>query len=57
MFEQVFPHFATGFIEHLKGQVGLAGPNQVSLLPVSEQLVLKRGAGRSVPPRRSATAL
>ena len=42
VFEQVFPHFATGFIEHLKGQVGLAGPNQVSLLPVSEQLVLKR---------------
>ena len=42
VFEQVFPHFATGFVEHLKGQVGLAGPNQVSLLPVSEQLVLKR---------------
>ena len=42
VFEQVVPHFATGFIEHLKGQVGLAGPNQVSLLPVSEQLVLKR---------------
>ena len=42
MFEQVFPHFATGFIEHLKGQVGLAGPRQVSLLSVSEQLALKR---------------
>ena len=42
VFEQVFPHFATGFIEHLKGQVGLAGPRQVSLLSVSEQLALKR---------------
>ena len=50
VFEQVFPHFATGFIEHLKGQVGLAGPNQVSLLPVSEQLVPEARAGRSVPP-------
>ena len=42
VFEQVFPHFATGFIEHLKGQVGLAGPRQPSLLTVSEQLALKR---------------
>ena len=36
------PQFATGFIEHLKGQVGLAGSRQASLLPVSEQLSLKR---------------
>ena len=42
VFEQVFPHFAAGFIEHLKGQVGLAGPQQTSLLPISEQLSLKR---------------
>ena len=42
MFEQVFPHFAAGFIAHLKGQVGLAGPRQASLLPISEQLALKR---------------
>ena len=42
VFEQVFPHFATGFIEHLKGQVGLAGPHQTSLLAISEQLSLKR---------------
>ena len=42
VFEQVFPHFARGFIEHLKGQVGMAGPRQASLLPVSEQLALKR---------------
>ena len=42
VFEQVVPHFAAGFIEHLKGQVGLAGPHQTSLLPVSEQLSLKR---------------
>ena len=42
VFEQVFPHFAAGFIAHLKGQVGLAGPRQTSLLPVSEQLALKQ---------------
>ena len=42
VFEQVFPHFAAGFIAHLKDQVGLAGPRQSSLLPVSEQLALKR---------------
>ena len=42
VFEQVFPHFAAGFIAHLKGQVGLAGPRQASLLTVSEQLTLKR---------------
>ena len=42
VFEQIFPHFATGFIEHLKGQVGLSGPQQASLLPVAEQLSLKR---------------
>ena len=42
VFEQVFPQFAAGFIEHLKGQVGLAGPQQTSLLPISEQLSLKR---------------
>ena len=42
VFERVFPHFAAGFIAHLKGQVGLAGPRQTSLLPMSEQLALKR---------------
>ena len=42
VFEQVFPHFARGFIEYLQGQVGLTSPHQVSLLPISEQLALKR---------------
>ena len=42
VFEQVFPHFAAGFIEHLKGQEALAGPHQTSLLPIAEQLSLKR---------------
>ena len=42
VFEHVFPHFAAGFIEHLKGQIGLAGPHQASLLPIAEQLSLKR---------------
>ena len=42
VFEQVFPHFAAGFIEYLKGQVGVTGPDQTSMLHVSEQLSLKR---------------
>ena len=42
VFEEVFPKFAEGFIEHLRGQVGLAGPQQTSLLPVAEQLSLKQ---------------
>ena len=42
VFEGVFPYFAAGFIEHLKGQVGLAGPHQTALLPISQQLLLKR---------------
>ena len=42
VFEQVFPYFARGFVEYLKGQEGLAGPRQTSLLPVTEQLALKR---------------
>ena len=42
VFEQVFPHFAAGFIEYLKGQVGATGANQTSMLHVSEQLSLKR---------------
>ena len=40
VFERIFPHFAEGFIEHLQGQVGLAGPQQASLLPMAEQLSL-----------------
>ena len=42
VFEEVFPHFAEGFIEHLKGQVGMAGPQQASMLPIVEQLQLKQ---------------
>ena len=42
VFERVFPHFAAGFIAHLKGQVGLAGPRQALFLSTSEQLALKR---------------
>ena len=40
VFERIFPHFAEGFIEHLRGQVGLGGPQQASLLPMAEQLSL-----------------
>ena len=42
VFEQVFPHFAAGFIEYLKGQVGVAGSHQNSLSSIDEHLSLKR---------------
>ena len=42
VFEHIFSHFAEGFIEHLKGQAGLAASIQASLLPVAEQLSLKQ---------------
>ena len=42
VFEGIFSHFAEGFIEHLRGQAGLAAPLQASLLPVAQQLSLKR---------------
>ncbi len=42
VFEQIFPHFAKGFIEHLRGQADLAGDRQPSLLPAAQQLALKR---------------
>ncbi len=42
VFERIFSHFAKGFIEHLRGQAGLAAPLQASLLPVAQQLSLKR---------------
>ena len=42
VFEEVFPHFAAGFIEHIKGHAGLTGSHQTSLLPISEQLALER---------------
>ncbi len=41
VFEQVFPHFARGFIEHMKSQGGVTSPRQASLLSISEQLALK----------------
>ena len=42
VFEHIFPHFAEGFIEHLRGQEGVAGPQQTVLLPVAQQISLKR---------------
>ena len=42
VFERIFSHFAEGFIEHLRGQAGLAAPLQASLLPVAQQLSLKQ---------------
>ncbi len=57
VFERVFPHFAAGFITHLKGQMGLAGPRQTSLLPVSEQLALKREPETRTSAARYSTAL
>ena len=42
VFEQIFIHFAEGFIEHLKGQEDVAGPRQTALLPGAQQFSLKR---------------
>ena len=42
VFDQVFPHFAEGFIEHLKRQPGIADPQQKKLFPVTQQLSLKQ---------------
>ena len=37
VFERVFPHFAAGFIEHLRGTIGLGGNDQTSLSSAAEQ--------------------
>ena len=42
VFEHIFTQFAEGFIEHLRGQEGVAGPQQTALLPVAQQFSLKR---------------
>ena len=42
VFEEIFPHFAEGFIEHLRGQPPLTGAQQGTLLPITQQLALKQ---------------
>lgn len=42
VFEEIFPHFAEGFIEHLRSQPPLSGAQQGALLPVTQQLALKQ---------------
>ena len=42
IFEQVFPHFAKGFIEYFEQQPGIADPHQKTLFPVVQQLSLKQ---------------
>ena len=42
VFEQIFPHFAKGFIEHLKDQPGIAEPQQRMLFSGAPQLSLRR---------------
>ena len=42
VFERVFPHFATGFIEHLKDQVGSAEPPGTELSRAAHLLSLKK---------------
>jgi hypothetical protein len=42
VFEEIFPHFAKGFIEYLRSQPPITGAYQQALLPISQQLVLKR---------------
>ena len=45
VFEEIFPHFAEGFIEHLRAQPSLTGAEQGVLLPVAQQLSLKQEPG------------
>ncbi|MDP2950134.1 MAG: TaqI-like C-terminal specificity domain-containing protein [Chloroflexota bacterium] len=42
VFEEVFPHLADGFIEHLRSQPPITGAQQGALLPVARQLALKK---------------
>ena len=42
VFEEIFPHFARGFIEHLRTQPPLMGAQQGALLPAAQQLALKQ---------------
>lgn len=42
VFEEIFPHFARGFIEYLKSQPPITDAYQGALLPVAQQLALKQ---------------
>ena len=42
VFEEIFPHLATGFIEHLRYQPPLIGSEQGTLVDVTRQLGLKQ---------------
>ncbi len=42
VFEEIFPHFARGFIEYLRSQPPITGAYQGALLPVAQQLALKQ---------------
>ena len=42
VFEEIFPHFAKGFIEYLRAQPPITGAYQSALLPVTQQLALKQ---------------
>jgi len=42
VFEEIFPHFAEGFIEYLRAQPPMTGAHQAALLPVVQQLALKQ---------------
>lgn len=42
VFEEIFPHFAKGFIEYLRSQPPITGAYQSALLPVAQQLALKQ---------------
>jgi hypothetical protein len=42
VFEDIFPHFARGYIEHLRAQPPIRGSYQSALLPAVQQLALKQ---------------
>lgn len=42
VFEEIFPHFAKGFIEYLRSQPPITSAYQSALLPLAQQLALKK---------------
>ena len=42
VFEEIFPHFAKGFIEYLRSQPPITGAYQSALFPLAQQLALKK---------------
>ena len=42
VFDEIFPHFAKGYVEYLRSQPPMTGVYQSALLPIAQQLALKQ---------------